>query len=203
MSLVESGSLFPDIPSSTDVLVSGPPISGKTSLAMRCLVERADGVVVLTTHRSPSKFDDAFLDGRGDTEAFRIVDCSGTPDERDDSPHVIAADGPSNMTSAGVLTTAAIADVEDAGTLGVGVCSLSDLLSYHDTDTVCRFVDAMKGTLDESGFVVGVLNDQMHEETAVAALTDKFDVVVETRADESGREMRLRDSEGYSAWQDF
>lgn len=201
MSVIKRPSLLADVPSSADVLVSGPPISGKTSLAIRYLAERAGGTVIVTTHRPPAKLCDTFVDNEGDTATFRVVDCSGTTDGGNNPAYVSVAKGPSDMTSAGVLTTDAIAEVEGAGAVGVGVCSLSDLLSYHDARAVSRFVDAIRGSLDETGFVVGVLNDRMHDETTVAALTNKFDVVIETRVDEDGSEMRVRDSGGFSEWQ--
>jgi len=206
MSLPEGRSPFAGVPPSVDVLVTGPPLSDKTTLAHRRLAECADQAVVLTVHTPPAKLFDLFTDVGGDVRTLRVVDCSGTGDDVEND-RISLGDGPSNLTSAGVLTTSVVAEAEaaagDGETVGVAVCSLSDLLTYHDAPRVCRFVDALSHRLGNDGFVVGVLNDLMHDASTVDDVTAEFESVVETRTTDDGREMRVPDADGRSPWRSF
>ena len=206
MSLPKSRSPFAGVPPSADVLVAGPPLSDKTTLALRRLAERAEQAVVLTVHTPPANLRDLFTDVGGDVRTLRVVDCSGTGDDPEDD-RTSLGDGPSNLTSAGVLTTSVVAEARaeagDADAVGVAVCSLSDLLTYHDDAKVCRFVNSLGNRLGDDGFVVGVLNDRMHDASTVDAVTDEFEAVVETRTTDEGSEMRVRDVDSPSAWRSF
>lgn len=190
-----------------DILVSGPPLSGKTDLALTYLSTGAEGSVVLTAHERPEAIVDSFRGCGGDPARLRVVDCSGQGDPLDE--RVFGVSTPSDLTTAGVELSDAVesfgADEGDRSTtVGVALCSLSHLLTYHDTDQVCQFVDAARSRLSSEGFVVGVLNDRMHDDETVATVTAQFDAVAETRMTDEGRQTRRRDDTGTpSEWQPF
>lgn len=208
MSLLGGRTLHDWSHSSADLLVSGPPLTGKTDLALSAVSTRAERSVVLTAHERPDAIVDTVRDCGGDPEMLRVVDCSGQGDPADERVAVVGT--PSDLTTAGVELSDAVDRLEvvtpddRSAPLGVTLCSLSHLLTYHDTARVCQFVDAVRDHLAAEGFVVGVLNDRMHDEGTVAAVIEQFDAVAETRVTDEGRQTRLRDDTGTpSEWQSF
>jgi hypothetical protein len=183
-------------------LVSGPPLAGKTDLALGYLASRATGPVVVTARRHSDDIADMFVDNGGDEDKLTVVDCAHEGGSARVRTSFVGT--PSNLTAIGVQATKGIELFDEDDTVGVAICSLSDLLTYHEVRPVCRFVAALRSHLDTDGFVVGVLNEAQHDDSAVAAVTGQFDAVFETRATESGREMRIRDDAGrLSEWQSF
>jgi hypothetical protein len=204
MTLPEGWPSLDEVPPAADVLVAGPPLSGKDDLALRYLASRAANPVVVTARRHAEKVADLFVENGGDREDLAVVDCAHEGGRGESTVRTSFVGSPTNLTAVGVQATKAIELGSANGSVGVAICSLSDLLTYHEVASVNRFIGALRRQLDADGFVVGVLNASQHDDSTVAAVTGQFESIFDTRTTEDGREVRIRDKDGErSKWRPF
>ncbi|MEF8856520.1 MAG: hypothetical protein V5A16_03770, partial [Haloplanus sp.] len=120
-----------------NVLVSGPPMSGKRQLVFDLLAPEAvpaDPLVVMTTDdpasRIRTEFDDRGV--RSDPASFRIVDATGAPGDTDPAIHRVSS--PADLTGMGVAFTQAVDEMGTPDRLRLGFVSISTLLQYVDAE---------------------------------------------------------------------
>ena len=182
-----------DVPDDANVVLSGPPMSGKYELCLRYLVARSERAIVFTTGRHAEQVRSDYGRWSDSADDLTVIDCTSRAHESDitDTSLTRYVGSPGNLTDMGVQFTAVAADVA-ADRVGVGVCNVSDLLMFHDTPKVYRFLRTLVNHVDDHWFVVAVVNDAMHDEQTLSSLYEPFDALVETRLSDSGREARIR-----------
>ncbi|WP_101296538.1 DUF7504 family protein [Halegenticoccus soli] len=189
-----------DLPRGSNVLVSGPPMTGTYELALRLVAAVSERAIVVSTDDPAEtvRADYAAAAGEARADDLGIVDCA--TGERTggaaDSETVKYVSSPENLTQIGVkfteLAERFLAD-PDVPT-GVGFHSFSPLLMYWDAARVYRFVRVLVSQIRHPAWTcVGVVNSTMHDEQTLHTLYDPFDAIVDTRETDSGRELRLRD----------
>lgn len=197
-----------EIRQGSNVLVSGPPMSGKYELLLRLLAALGEQVLVVSTEDGADEVRTDFesLVGAAPPEGFGVVDCvSVPPGEEADEEFVEHAGSPENLTAIGVKFTDVAETFRTRGytDVAVGFHSLSTLLMYFDVQRVYRFVRVLAGQIEDSGWTgVATVGSTMHDEQTLHTLYDPFDAV-ETRVGDDGREYRLRSRSGTGEWTAF
>lgn len=206
-----SSPLRPDaVDPGTNVLIVGPAMTGKRRLVLEVLCGSRDRTsLFVSTKESAASVETAVEQTcAGEDWQSYVIDCvsrargveqvSDTPTRR----HVGSA---GDLTGIGIEATGFMQDfyhdpdVEDAR---VGIHTLSTMLMYADLRRVYQFVHVMTGRLASSGFVGAVsLDTTSHDDEPVARLKGLFDVLVEVRDTDAGRELRVRGGQlGPGTW---
>lgn len=176
----------------TNVLVTGPPMTGKRSLAYEILLEgaaRGDGSIVVSTKDSAEKVLEEVSPRAGAADAdVGVVDCvtkqRGVGTVEDD-PRVKYASSPVDMTGIGIKLSEFLQEFyEDRGVTKNRVLlhSVSTLLMYSDLQTVFRFLHVFTGRI-QSAEALGlyVIDSTAHDDQTMNTLKQLFDglIVVE------------------------
>lgn len=196
---VPLGGPFPDVrvPAGTNLLVSGPPMTGKRRLVFDALEDRRpnDAAIVVSTDDGP----DHVLGALGCTSMTAVerdvgvVDCVST--ERGDGPHagptVANAASPEDLTGIGIGFTELVrefsANAADGAVPRVAVSSLSTILHYADDRPAYRFLHAFSNRVESVGGVgLYVVNPDAHDPRDLARVKDRFDGAVRVETTEDG-----------------
>jgi KaiC/GvpD/RAD55 family RecA-like ATPase len=178
----------------TNILISGPPLTGKRRLAMEILAAGADdgeGSVIVTTRDSSDRViaDYRSLVENPDETTLGVVDCVTQHQGRSvqDSDTVKYASSPVDMTGIGIKFSEFLEGFySDRGITQnrVMLDSLSTLLMYSDLQTVFRFMHVFTSRIENADALgVHVIESTAHDAEAMNTLKQLFDGVVEVDAD--------------------
>ncbi|AFO58814.1 MULTISPECIES: hypothetical protein [Natrinema] len=188
----------------TNVLVAGPPLTGKRRIAFEILgsgANRGDGSIVVTTKDSADKvlksFDDHLAEGV--EPDVGVVDCVtkqrgiGTTD---DDPRIKYASSPVDMTGIGIKLSEFLQEFYE--TRGhtenrVLLHSVSTLLMYSDLQTVFRFLHVFTGRIQSADALgIYVIDSTSHDDQTMNTLKQLFDAVIELEETADGEEPAIR-----------
>ena len=208
--------LHPDaVDPGTNVLVSGPVMTGKQRLVLRLLASGDSterGTIVTTTRKSADAISRTFREIAGDVpdELLAIVDCTGiasiSPEAKRKTTTRRYVETPGDLTGIGIGLTEFMQRFYHRGDAArVGVHSLSTMLMYTEFRRLFRFLHVITGRIESSGFVgVFAVDTSALDGRESNMLLQLFDSVVETRDSEGGAEFRVRGSDagtlGPRAW---
>jgi len=201
-SMYDLDDVLPDaeIGPGTNLLISGPPMTGKRRVAFQILArgtENGEGVIVVSTKDGAEKVFDEYDSFAPDIEdaPVGIVDCvtkqQGAGDV-EDSAHVKYASSPVDMTGIGIKLSEFLEEFYD----GRGVKrnrillhSISTLLMYSNLQTVFRFLHVFTGRV-QSADALGlyVIDSTAHDDQTMNTLKQLFDGVIEVDEDEAGEQ---------------
>ena len=179
-----------------NILISGPPLSGKRKLAMEALAHGAndgEGAVVITTRDSSDRvLSDlrALLDDP-DSANIGVVDCVTKHQGRSASDNELIryASSPLDMTGIGIKFSEFVEEFYTGRNVQrnrVVVDSLSALLMYSDLQTVFRFMHVLTSRIEDADAIgFHVIESTAHDQESLNTLKQLFDGVVEVEADES------------------
>ncbi|WP_435097398.1 RAD55 family ATPase [Halarchaeum sp. P4] len=213
---VPLGGPFDDVavPRGTNLLVSGPPMSGKRTLLFDALADRgpADPVVVVSTDDGPERVFRA-LDCdpvNAAEERAAVVDCVSS--ERGDAPSgaptVVSVASPDDLTGIGIGSSTFLSrfDAGEGDVHRVAIDSLSTILHYADPRAAFRFLHVFTNrvrSVDGVGFYV--VNPDAHDDRELARVSDLFDGALRVETTDEGPRCRLHgvggDAEG--EWRDL
>ncbi|GAA0300364.1 DUF7504 family protein [Halarchaeum salinum] len=192
--------LLTEVEPGTNLLVSGPAMSGKRQLLLKLLARGAsegEGSVIVTS-RNPA--DDVVDDYRdihpsGGRDFLRIIDCVG--DSMDvEGAHVHDVSSPGDLTGIGIEFSEIAREAEEAdlGRVRVGFDSLSPLLMYVDLQRLFRFLHVFTSQIQSRDWLgLFAIDPDSHDQQEVNTISQLFDGMVEIRlADGGGREARVR-----------
>ena len=177
----------------TNVLVSGPPLSGVRRIAFEAVahgVSHNNTALVITTRYGADRVL-ADLDELLDTEnaTVGIIDCVTRRQDRrhGDDSRVKYVASPAALTRIGIKFSELLTQFHTRNTDGTRVLvdSLSTLLPYGQTQSVFRFVHALGGQIDEAGAVgLHVIEPSAHDDETYHTIQKLFDdrVTVENNA---------------------
>ncbi|QCJ48175.1 MULTISPECIES: RAD55 family ATPase [Haloprofundus] len=178
----------------TNLLVTGPPLTGKRALTLDILAAGADagdGSIFVTTKDSAARVLDEF----GDRAVYEdrpvaVVDCvtrqRGVGDVRDDG-RVKYTSSPVDMTGIGIKLSEFLqtfyAD-QHVERNRIGVHSLSTLLMYSNLQTVFRFLHVFTGRIQSvDGLGLFCIDSTVHDDRTLNTLKQLFDGIVVTSED--------------------
>lgn len=178
----------------TNLLLTGPPLTGKRSLALDLLAEGTEGgdaAIVVTTKDSADRIlRDYAKRVSYEGKPVAIVDCvtrqQGVSDVRDDD-RIKYASSPVDMTGIGIkLSEFLEAFYRNQGIERnrIMVHSLSTLLMYADLQTVFRFLHVFTGRIQSvDGLGLFCIDSTAHDDQTMNTLKQLFDGIVETHED--------------------
>ena len=186
-----SPALDAEVQPGTNVLLSGPPLTGKRALGFDILasgLDRGEGAVVVSTKDNADrviKQFDARLDDTPDN--FAVIDCvtkqQGISDLKDDDL-VKYASSPVDMTGIGIKFSEVLEEFYQ--TRGVSqnrvmLHSLSTLLMYSDLQTVFRFLHVFTGRIQSiDGLGLFSIDSTAHDDQTMNTLKQLFDGIITT-----------------------
>ena len=175
----------------SNLLLTGPPLSGKRTLAFEVLAAGAaqgEASLIVTARDAADRVladYRALVDGDA---PVGVVDCvtehQGGPTLED--PDVAYAASPTDMTGLGVEFSGFMDRFEASDATGVRVVfdSLSVLLYYADLQTVFRFMHVVANRIEDADAVgLHLLESTAHDAEARNTLSQLFGGVVELDAD--------------------
>jgi KaiC/GvpD/RAD55 family RecA-like ATPase len=180
----------------TNILVSGPPLSGKRQLAMNALGHGAndgEGSVIITTRDSSDRVLSDFrsLLDDPDNANIGVVDCVTKHQGRSasDTELVKYASSPLDMTGIGIKFSEFVEEFYTERNVTqnrVLVDSLSTLLMYSDLQTVFRFMHVLTSRIEDADAIgIHVIESTAHDQEALNTLNQLFDGIVEVERDSS------------------
>ncbi|GAB6877899.1 hypothetical protein JCM17823_01730 [Halorubrum gandharaense] len=173
----------------TNLLLTGPPLTGKRKLALDILADGTtggDGSIIVTTKDSAERVLKDYkkrVDYEGKPVA--VVDCvtrqQGVGDVRDDD-RIKYTSSPVDMTGIGIkLSEFLQAFYRDRGIERnrIMVHSLSTLLMYADLQTVFRFLHVFTGRIQSvEGLGLFCIDSTAHDDQTMNTLKQLFDGIV-------------------------
>jgi KaiC/GvpD/RAD55 family RecA-like ATPase len=184
----------------TNILISGPPLTGKRRLAMDIIAHGADngeGSVIVTTRDSSDRVISDFQSRlvAPDEADLGVVDCVTQHQGRSasDTELVKYASSPVDMTGIGIKFSEFVEEFyTERGVRQNRVLmdSLSTLLMYSDLQTVFRFMHVFTSRIEDADALgIHVIESTAHDAEAMNTMKQLFDGVVEVTDD---REMSVQ-----------
>lgn len=195
------GALVGGFDDGTNLLVSGPAMSGKRTVLLELLARGeadGEGSVLLTSSDPGEEIVADYEDVVGDGSRFlRVVDCvSSQSGSVADTDRVRYVSSPGDLTGLGIEFSEVVRDAEGAGVdrLRVGFHSLSPLLMYVDLQRLFRFLHVFTSQIQSRDWLGAfAIDPESHDAQTINTLSQLFDGVLEVQvADDGTREARLR-----------
>lgn len=186
------------VPTGTNLLVAGPPLTRKRAVARSLLesgCERDEGAVVVGTRdsvrgirrRTPAVWN-AVDSGRGG-----VVDCvtRQSGETAVDSALVKYVASPGAITDVGIRLGGIFKHLEKRGVrTRFAVSTVSTMLMYADVRRVFRFLHVYAGHVERLGWLgIGVLDTS--NRAAFDRLAPLYDAMVQTRRNDGEPELRV------------
>ncbi|MFC7200231.1 RAD55 family ATPase [Halospeciosus flavus] len=189
--------LVSEIEPGTNLLVSGPAMSGKRELLLQLLARGApddEGAIVVTSRNPGADVAEEFSSMIDDQDTFfRVIDCLGSESEFD---FVHSVSSPGDLTGIGIEFSelAREANEREVDRIRIGFDSLSPLLMYVDLQRLFRFLHVFTSQIQSRDWLgLFAIDPDAHDEQVVNTISQLFDGMIEVRvADEGGREARIR-----------
>lgn len=189
------------IPPGTNLLVTGPPMTGKYDLLVELLADgyrHDESAVFITTQEGPDRIHADITDRLGvdSVTELGVVDCAGQErsEKRSGDDRIRYVSSPADLTGIGMASSELIQTFDDRG-LGVrtALSSLSQLLMYADVKTVFRFLHILTGRIGTAdGLGLCTLDSEAHDDQTVHTVRQLYDGMIETRNGDDGRAFRVR-----------
>ncbi len=183
----------------TNVLIAGPPLTGKRHLALEVLASGAtngEGTIVVTTKDSANKLVSEIADRSGTEHShLGIVDCVTKQrgiETTDDDPRIKYASSPVDMTGIGIKLSEFLQEFYEVRGLTenrVLLHSVSTLLMYSNLQTVFRFLHVFTGRIQSADALgVYVIDSTAHDDQTMNTLKQLFDGVIEIEENQAGEQ---------------
>jgi KaiC/GvpD/RAD55 family RecA-like ATPase len=179
------------VPSGTNILLSGPPLSGKRCLAMETLAvgaRRGEGTVIVSTRDSATRVREAFaplVDGETDLAVVDAV--TEHIDQSSDAEMTKYAASPRDMSDIGVKFSEYIQSFyteQQREHNRVMLDSLTTLLLYSNLQTVFRFLHVFTSRVENvDGLGLYTIESTAHDPETLSTLDQLFDATIAVEAD--------------------
>jgi KaiC/GvpD/RAD55 family RecA-like ATPase len=200
----------------SNILVSGPAMTGKRDLAMSILADGSrdgEGAIIMTTGDRAADVIDDYRDRVPDLDESRVaaVDCRGEGDRSSDqSPYggyIHHVTSPGDLTGIGIGITKSLETLGNNGASRgrFALDSLSTMLTYTDKKVVFKFCHVLSSRFDSAGYVgLFTIDSGAHDEQTLQVIKQAFDGMIEIRENDGVREARVKGLAGTpSEWQEF
>lgn len=175
--------LAASVPSGTNLLVRGPPMSGKVALQRTLLTEglnREQGVVFATvTKGGAAVLTDMQSRIPSNVARMGVIDCNAGQSSNGAPKQISQIASPADLTGIGIEVSRWFTRFEqDQATTGVrfSIDSLSSMLMYADLQRVFRFMHVLTNRIRQAdGLGLFGFNPHSHDDKTVNTLTQLFD----------------------------
>lgn len=202
------GSDVDSLPAGTNVLIEGPPLTGKRALALQLLAAgygTGEGILCITTDGVDAVYTglERNLGSLGGSR-IGIVDTSGGTGAGLAGAVVESVATPSDLTGISMRTAKLARDFENDGVSRIryGLLSVSTLLQYLDSQQVFKFLHVYTRRITETGSLGIYTLNSTHDPEVVNTIAEQFDGLIELQETDAGDvEFRIRGfGRGSSAW---
>lgn len=183
----------------TNILVSGPAMSGKRELMFDVLghgADLGDGSVIVTANDGGSQVYEQFRDLIDDDAYVRIVDSVGSDGGEEDEDVIRSCGSPGDLTGIGIEFSQLSKETESRGIDQVRVAfdSLTPVLMYVELERLFRFLHVFTRQIQSKGWIgLFSIDPDSHDTQAINTLNQLFDGVIQLRVPDDGpREIRSR-----------
>ena len=198
-----AGSVLDTIPRGANVMIAGPPLTGKRQLLYELLGgDTTDGTVFVSTRKRASTVEREYRQV-APGPALRVIDCvSGQFGETHRTGHHRFVSDPGDLTGIGIRTSEFMRQLQaSCETVGLGVHTLSTMLMYSDLRRVYQFLHVLTGRVQSNDFRGGFVLEDVGDLRSNSVLRQPFDGLVEVRDGDEAREVRTRGLDiGPRAW---
>lgn len=196
----------------TNVLVAGPPMTGKRTLALKILAHgsrHGDGSIVVTTKDGGEDVRESLREmlGRDEGGPLGIVDCVSKQQGINpaQSDKITYASSPKDMTGIGIQLSEFLESFyKERGVQRNRILlhSLSTLLMYSNLQTVFRFLHVFTGRVQSADALgIFVIDSTAHDQQTMSTLKQLFDGQIEIREGDGQPELRLQGISDGTDWQ--
>jgi len=205
-----------DVRPGSNILVSGPAMSGKADLCMGMLADgsrRGEGAVVMTTGDRADEILDDYRTRVDDLDESRVavVDCRGDGSRSDErtaeGAYVYHVSSPGDLTGIGIGITKGLETLANNGAEEgrFALDSLSTMLTYTDRKTVFKLCHVLSSRFDSAGYVgLFTIDSEAHDDQTIQVIKQAFDGMIEIRDHEGTRQARLLGLAGQpTGWREF
>lgn len=188
------------IPSGTNLMIGGPPLSGKAEIG-RTIVEhglrRDDGAIVISTRDDATRLLDqsTVLSDAVSNGHAGVIDC--VTQERGESVRdrewVRYVSSPGDVTEIGIRTAGFFTALSERGRGSIrgGLLSLPTMLMYTEPRRLFRFLHVFTGKV-QSGGHLGLAFTELGDKETFERFAPLFDGMIQTRLTEDyERELRV------------
>ena len=189
------GNEFPgaEIEPGTNLLIAGPPMTGKFRLALRILAtgsDQGEGSIVVTTKDSGTKALTRYADLVGDVDGrpIGVVDCVTKQQGMQGaggSAQIQYTSSPVDMTGIGIQLSEFLQRFYQEREIRrnrVLLNSLSTLLMYSNLQTVFRFLHVFTGRIQSvDAFGIYTIDSTAQDKQTMSTLKQLFDAQIEIR----------------------
>ena len=214
--MYELGAAFSgvEVEEGTNLLIEGPPMSGKRDLGFQILahgVAGGEGAIVVTTKDGADRVLEDFAEtSTVENPTVGVVDCvtkqQGMGNRRE-SDLVRYASSPNDLTGIGIELSELLRTLYEQRNVTknrILLHSLSTLLMYSDLQTVFRFMHVFTGRVQSADALgVFVVDSTAHDEQTVSTLKQLFDGVVSIQERDDGFQARLLGVGDDGSWREL
>lgn len=192
-----------DVEPGSNILISGPPMTGKQSVAYDILAQGTrndEGAIIVTTKDNAKKTLSRYegrINRSVDDVPVAVVDCVSRQQgmgSTEDTRRIKYASSPVDMTGIGINLSELLEDFyENQGIKRNRVLlhSISTLLMYSDLQTVFRFLHVFTGRISSADALgIYVIDPTTHDEQEVNTLKQLFDGMIEVDEQDGERTVR-------------
>jgi len=185
----------------TNVLVTGPAMSGKRQLMLRMLAQGArdgDGSVIVTSKDPAPDVVADFQSVMDDRDTYlRIIDTVSSQGGNDAVSDIVrTVNSPGDLTGIGIefSEVARNADADGIERLRIAFDSLTPLLMYVELQRLFRFLHVFTSQIQSRNWLgLFAIDPDSHEEQVLNTVSQLFDGMLQIRLPETGgREVRAR-----------
>ncbi|MGM0590244.1 MAG: RAD55 family ATPase [Halobacteriota archaeon] len=175
----------------TNLILSGPPLTGKRSLGLEVLADglrNGEGAIVVTTKDGADRIlseVSEHVDYGG--KPFAVIDCVTRQQgvgEVTDTEYVKYASSPVDMTGIGIKLSEVLQSFyqdREVRENRIMLHSLSTLLMYSDLQTVFRFLHVFTGRIQSvNGLGLFAIDADAHDDRTMNTLKQLFDGIIQT-----------------------
>jgi len=192
-----------DVRPGSNILVSGPAMSGKAGLCTAMLADGSrsgEGAVIMTTGDRADEILDDYRTRVEDLDESRVavVDCRGDGSRSDErtaeGAYVYHVTSPGDLTGVGIGITKGLETLANNGAEEgrFALDSLSTMLTYTDRKTVFKLCHVLSSRLDSAGYVgLFTIDSEAHDDQTIQVIKQAFDGMIEIRDNDGAREARL------------
>ncbi|MFB6109288.1 MAG: RAD55 family ATPase [Halodesulfurarchaeum sp.] len=183
----------------TNILVSGPAMSGKRELMLEVLGHGAtngDGSVVVTANDGGEQIYDAYQEIVEQESYLRIVDSVGAEPSDELAEVIRPVSSPGDLTGMGIEFSQIATEGTGSGVdrIRVAFDSISAVLMYVELERLFRFLHVFTRQIQSKDWVgLFAIDPESHDQQVINTVNQLFDGVLEIRVPEDGsREIRRR-----------
>ncbi|MFB6252973.1 MAG: RAD55 family ATPase [Halobacteriaceae archaeon] len=185
----------------TNLLISGPPMTGKRGIAIDILAtgaKQGEGTIIVTTKEGASQIEDEFFGRLDDEPQLGIIDGvtrqQGMEDPEETNLRRYTS-SPVDLTGIGIELSELLEyfhQNQDITANRVLLDSLSTLLMYSNLQTVFRFLHVFTGRI-QSANALGLytIDDSAHDDQTMSTIQQLFDGAIEIRKTDGKPQYRI------------